>query len=206
MAQSCHNIKERTLMAKLSDTQLVLLSNAAKRDDGALVVPPKLKGPVADEAIAPLLSTKLCKAVPKSGQLPLWKRGANDEPLSLVITPRGLTVIGVEPEGKPTEADSTVTQTKRQANKSSGAKPQKAKSGKAATSRQKPTQRANSKIAKVVEMLRTPTGSTIRALMKATGWQAHSVRGAISGAIKKRLGLKVTSELHGDERFYRAGA
>jgi len=193
-------------MAKLSDIQLVLLSNAAKRDDGALLHPSKLKGPAADEAVAPLLSRKLCKAVPKSGQLPLWKRGPNDEPLSLVITPKGLAVIGVEPEGKPAEANSPVTHTKRQANKSTGTKPQTAKSAKAATSRQKPTGRANSKIAKVVEMLRTPTGSTINAIMKATGWQAHSVRGAISGAIKKKLGLKVTSEVRGDDRFYRVGA
>lgn len=193
-------------MAKLSDTQLVLLSNAAQRDDGALVHPSKLKGPAADEAVASLLSRKLCKAVPKSGQLPLWKRGANDEPLSLVITPKGLAAIGVEPEGMPAEANSPVAQTKRQASKSTSAKPQRAKSAKAATSRQKPARRANSKIAKVVEMLRTPTGSTINAIMKATGWQAHSVRGAISGAIKKKLGLKVTSEVRGDDRFYRVGA
>lgn len=192
-------------MAKLSDTQLVLLSNAAKRDDGALVVPPKLKGPAADEAVAPLLSRKLCKAVPKAGQLPLWKRGPADEPLSLIITPKGLAAIGVEPDGEPAEANSPVTQTRR-ASKATGTKSKKAKSAKAPTSRQKPTQRANSKIAKVVEMLRTPTGSTVRAIMKATGWQAHSVRGAISGAIKKKLGLKVTSELRGDDRFYRVGA
>jgi len=193
-------------MAKLSDTQLVLLSNAAKRDDGALVHHSKLKGPAADEAVAPLLSRKLCKAIPKAGQLPLWKRGPNDEPLSLVITPKGLVAIGVEPEGKPAEANSPVTQTKRRASKLTGPKPQKARSAKAATRRQKLTQRANSKIAKVVEMLRRPTGSTVKAIMTATGWQAHSVRGAISGAIKKKLGLKVTSELRGDDRFYRVEA
>ena len=54
-------------------------------------------------------------------------------------------------------------------------------------------------------MLRKPSGASIKAIMSATGWQSHSVRGAISGAIKKKLGLKVTSELRASERFYRIG-
>ena len=64
---------------------------------------------------------------------------------------------------------------------------------------------AKSKIANVVDMLRKPGGTTIKAIMSATGWQSHSVRGAISGAIKKKLGLKVVSEIRGGERFYRIG-
>ena len=65
--------------------------------------------------------------------------------------------------------------------------------------------RSNSKIANVVEMMRKPGGVTLNAIMDATDWQAHSVRGAISGAIKKKLGLKVISEMRGDERIYRIG-
>jgi hypothetical protein len=63
----------------------------------------------------------------------------------------------------------------------------------------------NSKIASVVEMMRKPGGATLKAIMHATDWQAHSVRGAISGAIKKKLGLKVVSEMRGEERTYRIG-
>jgi len=40
----------------------------------------------------------------------------------------------------------------------------------------------------------TPDGSTIEEIIAATGWQSHTVRGAISGALKKKLGLEVTSE------------
>jgi hypothetical protein len=190
-------------MAKLS-TQLVLLSNAAKRDDCALIISAKLQGSAAEKAIGPLLSRKLCKAITKTGELPLWKRGSGDEPLSLVITPKGLAAIGVEARETP-DAGSPSPRSKRRVGKTPSAKVQTAKSAKRPKSNRKAAQRPNSKIATVVDMLRKPTGATIDAIMSATGWQAHSVRGAISGAIKKKLGLKVTSEVRGDDRFYRIG-
>jgi len=52
---------------------------------------------------------------------------------------------------------------------------------------------SESKLAMIITMLRSPKGACIADLCKATEWQAHSVRGVISGAIKKRLGIKVTS-------------
>ncbi len=60
-----------------------------------------------------------------------------------------------------------------------------------------------SKIEAVIALLRRPKGANIKDLMEATGWQAHSVRGAISGAIKKKLGLNVMSEKTGTVRLYR---
>jgi hypothetical protein len=75
-----------------------------------------------------------------------------------------------------------------------------------ATAARKPAKRQNSKLASMVAMLRKPDGATIAEMMRATGWQAHSVRGAISGAIKKKLGLTVTSEVTDEERCYRIAA
>ena len=63
--------------------------------------------------------------------------------------------------------------------------------------------RADSKLARVVAMLRTPEGATIAAISAETGWQAHSVRGAMSGAIKKKLGLTITSDKADGLRTYR---
>ncbi len=57
-----------------------------------------------------------------------------------------------------------------------------------------PPARAGTKQATLIDLLRRPGGATIADLVKATGWQPHSVRGAISGALKKKLGLTVTSE------------
>jgi hypothetical protein len=63
--------------------------------------------------------------------------------------------------------------------------------------------RANSKLGKMIALLQCQDGATIAQMMKATGWQAHSVRGAMSGTIKKRLGLTITSDTQGTDRTYR---
>jgi hypothetical protein len=62
--------------------------------------------------------------------------------------------------------------------------------------------RQGSKTAKVLDLLKRPTGATGKDLMKATGWQAHSVRGFISGVLGRKLGLKVTSMVENGERRY----
>ena len=59
------------------------------------------------------------------------------------------------------------------------------------------------KIGAMITLLRCPKGATVEALMVATGWQAHSVRGAMSGAIKKDRGLPVISDKTDGGRVYR---
>ena len=68
----------------------------------------------------------------------------------------------------------------------------------------KPRTRDNSKQAQVIAMLKRPEGATIEQICEATQWQAHTVRGTLAGAFKKKLGLEITSTKEaGGQRVYR---
>jgi hypothetical protein len=60
-----------------------------------------------------------------------------------------------------------------------------------------------SKQARAIAMLRTPSGATIEALMRVTGWQSHSVRGFLAGVVRKKLGLNLVSTAADSGRVYR---
>lgn len=67
-----------------------------------------------------------------------------------------------------------------------------------------PTIRPGTKLAAIVEAMRHPGGATIAQMMAGTGWQAHTIRGAISGMVRKRLGYEVVAEKGADgQRAYR---
>ena len=61
----------------------------------------------------------------------------------------------------------------------------------------------NSKQSRVIAMLQSPAGATIAAMVKATGWQQHSVRGFLAGVVRKRLKLKLDSAKVDGTRIYR---
>ena len=200
-------------MPKLTDTQLVILSTARQRDDGAALPLPKsvkLQGGAVNHFLKSLLNKGLFAEQPAGHDAAAWRESTDGQRLMLVITDAGRAAIGVPAKGQ-SEPTASITSrgSKRSAGRRLGASKSKGASAPEAKATKAPPAalRPDSKQALLVELLRRREGATITQAVKATGWQPHSVRGAISGTLKKKLGLVVTSEkIEGRGRVYRIAA
>lgn len=159
-------------MPELSDTQILILSRAPQHDDRiALPLPGRLRGAAAKKVVAPLIERGLLTEVDadprKRGAL--WRQRQDGGFATLAITDAGLEAIGIEiaPPNPERAADLTP---------------------------ERPAQRRGTKQALLIEMLRTKDGATLDEIVAATGWKKHTVRGVISGQLRKRLGLNVVAE------------
>jgi len=191
-------------MAKLTDTQLMILTAAAGRDGGAVLPLPKsLKANkvAVTRAIKSLVNSRLVDEQPATKVHEVWRQTKAGGRLNLVITAAGLSAIGADaddrPETQPAPATAQPRKCKSQSCRSALGHQTKIEAAPAAIPQ-------GTKQALLIDLLNRKNGATIAEITKAIGWQAHSVRGAISGIIKKKLGLNVTSELVGSRgRVYR---
>ena len=179
-------------MTKLTDTQLIILGKACERPDGAVYpLTTKLKGGAVTKVLSSLIGKGLLKEVRAKRDETVWRRD-DERPLTLYATPAAYHALGIE-------QDVSVLET------ASPEKPKRTRVAKGAKAiKTKPTRtRGDSKQAQLIEMLKAPKGATIDEIVAAFGWQPHTVRGAIAGALKKKLGLEVTSEkVEGRGRVY----
>jgi hypothetical protein len=199
-------------MTRLSDTQLVILTAAAQRADLAVLPLPDsltLKGGALKKVMDSLRNKGLIRVIQADGR--------QDR---VVITREGMAAIGVDPDGEdqtaapaaadtgalPAGAEDTADAPAPGSGADDGAarvsKPAKRSKAKATPAKQteaapggdpsgKPTHRAGTKQALMIDLLKRPEGATVEQIAAATGWQHHTIRGAISGALKKKLGLMV---------------
>ena len=176
-------------MTQLSDTQALILSAAAQRPERiALPLPESLRGGAATKVVGAMIAKGYLEEVDadlRKGE-PMWHETGDGHGTTLVATDAGLAAIGIEPEGAntaPVHATDTPTD---EAAPHTPAQPDVAPKAR--------TPREGTKQAKLIAMLRSPGGATIVEIMVALDWAAHTIRGAMAGALKKKLGLEVTSE------------
>lgn len=154
----------------LSTTQRIVLNAAAQRDDRiALPLPANLKGGAAAKVVAALVAKRLLEEVDARRGDPVWRKTGDGHGTTLAVTDAGLAAIGIAREDDSVASHSAAGANTR-------------------------APRAGTKQTQLIAMLRAPAGATIAEIVAATGWQPHTVRGAMSGALKKKLGLEVTSE------------
>jgi hypothetical protein len=180
-------------MTKLSDTQLVILSTACQRPDRlVLPLPDRLKGGAAAKVIESLAAKGLIAEVDAKRGDPVWRDTGDGHGVTLVATEAALLALGIEeatPPAKPPQARQKPTKGRK-------------KPAKAEPESREP--RAGTKHARLIALLQRAKGASVEEISDELGWQHHTVRGAIAGALKKKLGLSVTSEKSGSRgRVYR---
>ena len=166
-----HQIEQDRTMTKLSETNIIILSAGAQRPDNiALPLPKGLHGAAANTAVTKMIAHGWLQEVDanlRRGE-PLWRETGDGHGTTLVVTDAGLLAIGIEPVADP---QPTAAETSKPVNI-----------------------RAGTKQAQIIALLQRPEGAAITEIVAETGWMAHSVRGLISGALKKKLGLPIASE------------
>jgi len=189
-------------MTQLSDTQALILSSAAQRPEHiALPLPESLRGGAAAKVVGAMIAKGLLEEVDANLRRdePVWRETGDGHGTTLIATDAGLAAIGIEPEDAdtaPVGATDTPTEEAAPDTPAEPNAPPKAR-----------TPREGTKQATLIAMLRAPDGATIEEIMAALEWAAHTVRGAMAGALKKKLGLEVTSEkVEGRGRIYRLPA
>lgn len=170
-------------MTKPTETQTIILSAGAQRPDNiALPLPKGLHGAAAKITISRMIEHGWLQEVDANIRRnePLWRETGDGHGTTLVVTDAGLLAIGIEPV-----VVETMAAIRARAAETPMPKP--------------PILRAGTKQAMLISLLQRPEGASIDQIVTATGWRSHSARGLISGILKKKLGLAVTSA-RDDER------
>ena len=184
-------------MPKLTDTQLIILAAAAKRDHGSILPLPKklrLEPEAAAGIFKALITRKLAGERPATASETSWRETGDGQRVTLAITEAGLRAIGVDSPGEGALAGKT--KPRRSAKPPCHpARPKSIRSRVTTTPRQRVTQppsggrargpRAGTKQEQVIGLLRRPDGASIEEMAKATGWAGPFRAGRHNGRIEE---------------------
>lgn len=190
-------------MTQLSDTQAVILSAACAREGGfVLPITAALKGGAVKMVLTSLIKKELAEEIPAEPGQPVWREDEDGTPLTLRATPAAYEALGMgadtgadtAPEEEPATdmADQPETPV-TEAETATGEAEEVAATDTQDTPRARKV-RQGSKQEALIAMLKRPEGASIAEITAEFGWQPHTVRGAIAGALKKKLGLEVARE------------
>ena len=127
---------------------------------------------------------------------PMWRETGDGHGTTLVATDAGLAAIGIEPEAANTAPEGATDAPSEEPAPDTATKPEAPPKAR--------TPREGTKQAILIAMLRAQDGATIEEIRVALDWAAHTIRGVMAGALKKKRGLEVTSEkVEGRGRVYR---
>jgi hypothetical protein len=181
-------------MAKLTDTQLIVLSRAAAREDGIASIPTGLNKAAAAKVAASLVARKLMREVQSKPGMAVWGEEEEGQRTSLVITRGGRDAIGIEDSENESSNEATRTKQRRPG------------IGQQPSSRHRSTKvdepRPGSKRALIVKMLSKKSGATLEALVEATSWLPHTTRAALTG-LRKRGYTVLLERQDGKPSLYR---
>jgi Protein of unknown function (DUF3489) len=180
-------------MTKLTDTQLVILSSAARREGYGVILPERLKGQAARNTVERLISRSLIEEVRATGELPVWRHDDQGR-YGLRLTSAGLCAIGIEPEAEGTSEG--------RSDCSEPAPEHKPRNGRAGERHGSAAPRSGSKQALIVGLLSREDGATLADITAATGWLPHTARAALTGLRHKGYALTGSKEV-GGARTYR---
>jgi hypothetical protein len=188
------------MSARLTDTQLVMLSAAAQREDLCLNAPDKMKGAILPKVSQKLVKLGLVREVRAKAGTPVWRRDDAGQGYALKLTAAGLKAIAVDDRSEEAIEPSKAMQPQLQplaVDTCASADPDNA------SSRPKTSApRDGSKLARVIDLLQHPDGATIVDLTDATGWLPHTTRAALTG-LRKRGYAVVRGRVDGGDSIYR---
>jgi Protein of unknown function (DUF3489) len=176
---------------KLTDTQLMMLSAAAQRNDRYLVAAPNLKAASAQKIASKLIGAGLVKEIRAKAGAPVWRRD-DDAGLSysLKLTAVGAKAIAIDESAEPGNVDDdgdlreNVALPRSSSEENSSDDPSSAGENGTAPGRSS-SPRDGTKLAQVVELLQRHRGATIDELIAVTGWLPHTTRAALTGLRKR---------------------
>ncbi len=185
-------------MTTPSDTPSLILSRAATRPGNLeLPLPEGLVGAAAKMVVGKMIARGWLEEVEanlRRGE-PIWRETGDGHGTTLIATEAGLEAIGID----PVVANAVASARKAKPKPEPVQMPDD-------TDTAKPVAiRAGTKQAQIIALLQRSEGATVAEMVEATGWQAHTVRGSISGALKKKLGLPIIAEkVEGRGTVYRS--